>query len=109
LVTYSWQTATDFDRKTAQQVAIAAMLLANSTHFWLSWVAGSSTFSRGGHWDPAKNQGVVRAIEGISEIDPTGPIERFMVRLLLYSYKQRLRAIVAAVPTEKSEGILRES
>ena len=40
-----------------------------------------------------------KAIEGLSEIDPSGPIERLMIRMLLDSYKRRLQALVAALPT----------
>ena len=39
-----------------------------------------------------------KAIEGLSEIDPSGPIERLMIRMLLDSYKRRLQALVAALP-----------
>ena len=44
-----------------------------------------------------QGRALVRAIEGISEIEPTGPVERF-ITWLLTSYKQRLRAIVAGAP-----------
>ena len=49
---------------------------------------------------------LVRAIEGLSEVDPTGPIERLMIRMLLDSYKQRLQALVAALPAWAVEKIL---
>ena len=40
-----------------------------------------------------QGRALVRAIEGLTEIAPTGPIERFVVGLLLTSYKGRLRAV----------------
>ena len=52
---------------------------------------------------------LVRAIEGLSEVDPTRPIERLMIRMLLDSYKQRLQALVAALPAWAVEKILSAS
>ena len=54
----------------------------------------------------SKGKAVVRAIEGISEIDLTGPIERAIAGLLLSAYKRRLRAIVEVAPDWMSEEIL---
>lgn len=39
------------------------------------------------------------AIEALSTIQPTGPFERALARLLIAAYKRRLRGIVAAAPT----------
>ena len=57
----------------------------------------------------AQGKALVRAIEALGTIEPSGWFERWQARMLHEAYKRRLRAIVAAVPTEKSEGILRES
>jgi hypothetical protein len=48
----------------------------------------------------------VKAIEGLSEVDPTGLVERLMIRMLLDSYKQRLDALVTALPAWAVEEIL---
>ena len=56
-----------------------------------------------------QGKALVRAIEGLTEIEPTGPIERFVVGLLLTSYKGRLRAIVEAAPAWVTEEILSAS
>ena len=40
----------------------------------------------------AQGRALVSAIEGLTEIDPTGPIERVIAALLLAAYKRRLRA-----------------
>lgn len=45
----------------------------------------------------------------VHAIDPAGPFERLIARLLLAAYKRRLRAIVAAVPAWISEEILSAS
>jgi hypothetical protein len=45
-----------------------------------------------------QGKALVRAIKSLSTIEPTGPIERFIVGLLLPAYKRRLRAIVEAAP-----------
>ena len=50
---------------------------------------------------PRKTQqgkALVRAIEALSTIEPSGWFERWQMRLLQAAYKERLRAIVAAVP-----------
>jgi hypothetical protein len=47
----------------------------------------------------AQGKALARAIE------PTGPFERTLARLLLATYKRRLRAIVKVVPTWVSEEI----
>jgi hypothetical protein len=49
---------------------------------------------------------LVRAIEALGTIQPTGPFERALARLLMAAYKRRLRAIVKVVPTWVSEEIL---
>jgi hypothetical protein len=56
-----------------------------------------------------QGRALVKAIEGLSEVDPTGPIERLMIRMLLDSYKQRLQALVAALPAWAVERILSAS
>ena len=45
------------------------------------------------HTDRILEQGeaLVRAIEALSTIDPSGPSERALARLLLTAYKRRLR------------------
>jgi hypothetical protein len=48
---------------------------------------------------------LVRAIEALGIIEPTGPFERALARLLIAAYKRRLRAIVRVVPTWVSEEI----
>lgn len=45
-----------------------------------------------------QGRALVRAIEGLSEIEPSGWFERALVRLLLAGYRRRLRGIVDAVP-----------
>jgi hypothetical protein len=37
-------------------------------------------------------------IEALGTIQPSGPFERALARLLMAAYKRRLRAIVAVVP-----------
>jgi hypothetical protein len=56
-----------------------------------------------------QGRALVKAIEGLSEVDPTGPIERLMIRMLLDSYKQRLEALIAALPAWAVERILSAS
>ena len=53
-----------------------------------------------------QGRALVKAIEGLSEVDPGGPIERLMIRMLLDSYKQRLRALIGALPAWAVEKIL---
>jgi hypothetical protein len=43
----------------------------------------------------AQGKALVRAIEALSTIEPTGWFERWQMRLLQAAYKQRLRVIVA--------------
>jgi hypothetical protein len=45
----------------------------------------------------------------VGTIEPTGPFERALARLLMAAYKCRLRAIVKLVPTWVSEEILSAS
>jgi hypothetical protein len=45
----------------------------------------------------------------VGTIEPTGPFERALARLLMVVYKRRLRAIVKLVPTWVSEEILSTS
>jgi hypothetical protein len=56
-----------------------------------------------------QGKALVRAIESLGTIEPTGPIERFTVGLLLSAYKRRLRAIVESAPAWVSEEILSAS
>ena len=56
-----------------------------------------------------QGKALVRAIEALETIEPSGPIERTMATLLLQSYRRRLRAIVASAPTWVSEEILSAS
>jgi hypothetical protein len=53
-----------------------------------------------------QGRALVKAIEGLSEVDPGGLIERLMIRMLLDSYKQRLQALTAALPAWAVEKIL---
>ena len=45
----------------------------------------------------------------LATIQPAGPFERALTRLLMAAYKRRLRAIVAASPTWVSEEMLSTS
>jgi hypothetical protein len=54
---------------------------------------------------PAQGKALVRAIEALGTIEPTGPFERALARLLMAAYKRRLRAIVKAVPAWVSDEI----
>jgi hypothetical protein len=58
-----------------------------------------------------QGQALVRAIESLDTIEPTGPgpIERAIVWLLLQAYRRRLRAIVELAPPWVGEEILRAS
>jgi hypothetical protein len=42
---------------------------------------------------------LARAVEALGTIQPTGPFERALARLLMAAYKRRLRSIVKVVPT----------
>ena len=57
----------------------------------------------------AQGRALVRAIEGLGEIDPSGPLERTMAGLLLRLYKRRLRAVVEVAPAWAVEEILSAS
>ncbi len=57
----------------------------------------------------AQGQALVRAIEALDVIEPTGPLERLLVGLLQASYKRRLRSIVGNAPAWVSEMILSAS
>jgi hypothetical protein len=57
----------------------------------------------------AQGKALARAIEALSIIEPSGPFERWQMRLLQTAYKQRLRAIVAAAPAWVAEEILSAS
>jgi hypothetical protein len=50
-----------------------------------------------------------RALEALGTIEPTGPFECALARLLMAAYKRRLRAIVKVVPTWVSEEMLSAS
>ena len=56
-----------------------------------------------------QGKALVRAIESLETIEPTGPLEQALVWLLLKAYRRRLRAIVSAAPTWVSEEILSAS
>jgi hypothetical protein len=56
-----------------------------------------------------QGKALVRAIEALGTIEPTGPFERALARLLMPAYKRRLRAIVKVVPTWVSEEMLSTS
>jgi hypothetical protein len=60
------------------------------------------------HTDRIIRQGkaLVRAIEALSTIEPSGWFEGWQARMLQAAYKHRLRAIVAAVPHWVKEEIL---
>jgi hypothetical protein len=57
----------------------------------------------------AQRRALVRAIEALGTIQPTGPFERALARLLIAAYKRRQRAIVRVVPTWASEKMLSTS
>ena len=52
---------------------------------------------------------LIRATEALGVIEPTGPFERAIARLLLAAYKRRLRAIMSAAPDWVGEQILSAS
>jgi len=54
----------------------------------------------------SQGRALVRAIEALGTIEPTGPLERLLMRLLLAAYKRLLRSIVGAAPAWASEEIL---
>jgi hypothetical protein len=53
-----------------------------------------------------QGKALVRAIEALETIEPTGPIERTMAALLLQAYRYRLRAVVVAAPVWLAEEAL---
>jgi hypothetical protein len=46
----------------------------------------------------SQGRALVRAIEALGTIEPTGPFERALARLLMAAYKRWLRAIVEVAP-----------
>jgi hypothetical protein len=56
-----------------------------------------------------QGKALVRAIESLAVIEPTGPIEQFIVSVLLPAYKRRLRGIVESAPAWVTEEILSAS
>jgi hypothetical protein len=46
-----------------------------------------------------QGRALVRAIEAMDTIEPSGPLERALALLRMAAYKRRLRAIVKVVPT----------
>jgi hypothetical protein len=56
-----------------------------------------------------QGKALVRAIEALETIEPTGPIERVQAWFLLQAYRRRLRAIVEAAPSWVTEAILSAS
>jgi len=56
-----------------------------------------------------QGRALVRAIEALGTIEPSGWFERAMAGLLQAAYKRRLRAIIAAAPAWVGEEILSAS
>jgi hypothetical protein len=56
-----------------------------------------------------QGKALVRAIEALETIEPTGPIERVQAWFLLQAYRRRLRAIVEAAPDWVVEEIVSAS
>jgi hypothetical protein len=56
-----------------------------------------------------QGKALVRAIEALKAIEPSGPDEREMASRLLETYRRRLHAIVASAPAWVSEEILSAS
>jgi hypothetical protein len=54
----------------------------------------------------AQGKALVRAIEALGTIEPSGWFERWQARMLQRAYKERLNAIVAGVPEWAAEEIL---
>jgi hypothetical protein len=46
-----------------------------------------------------QGRALVHAIEALGTIQPSGPFERALARLLMAAYKRRLRGIVKLAPT----------
>ena len=57
----------------------------------------------------AQDKVLVRGIEALGTIEPSGPFERWQARMLQTAYKERLRAIIAGVPEWAAEEILSAS
>jgi hypothetical protein len=57
----------------------------------------------------AQGRALVRAIEAMDVIIPTGRFERWQTRLLQTAYKYRLRGIIKAAPAWVAEQILSAS
>ena len=57
----------------------------------------------------AQGRALVRAIEALGTIEPSGPFERIIAGLLMAAYKRRLRAIIGAAPAWVGEEILSAS
>lgn len=64
-----------------------------------------------GATEKALEQGkaLVRAIEALDTIEPTGPIERVQAWFLIQAYKRRLRALIGRAPAWVAEEILSAS
>jgi hypothetical protein len=56
-----------------------------------------------------QGKALVRAIEALETIEPTGPIERVQAWFLLQAYRRRLRGIVEPAPEWMAEEILSAS
>ena len=56
-----------------------------------------------------QGKALVRAIEAIGTIEPSGWFERMIARLLLAAYKQRLKGAIAVLPSWAGEEILSAS
>ena len=56
-----------------------------------------------------QGRALVRAIEALGVITPTGPFERAIAGLLLVAYRRRLRAIVSTAPDWVGEKTLTAS
>ena len=54
-------------------------------------------------------QGLVRTIEALGTVESSGWLERWQARLLQAGYEERLRALVAALPSWATEEILSAS
>jgi len=57
----------------------------------------------------SQGRALVRAIEALGTIEPTGPFERALAELLMAAYKRRLRVIVKVAPAWVSGEILSAS
>jgi hypothetical protein len=57
----------------------------------------------------AQGKALVRAIEALGTIEPTGWFEWWQARLLQAAYKERLRALVAVLPGWVTEEMLSAS